>query len=487
MARPPHRVRRLRLRVRACSQAEAFALRQRIRADWEESLLPTLSEVFDEVSPGDEVVRIAKLEVTLKVRSLDELPERLPTALRLELPNRPAASSGTPSGASPPPSSVTASSAGPTPAPAGPMADLLAYLETGSLPWTLAGADQAALRVWLDAITPEALARAVVTAAGGTGRWSARVAVFFRAFQLVPEERHAGFVRAIVAARPGEHDEAFVAGVVALASDCASWARHDRLRLAAVMAALREGARPLREVLAPVMRPPSVSGTGQADSYWNLVDVESLWAAPPPGVPLLPRSSPGSAADMPDGHAADARAPREEGAPAAFGLTVECAGLVLLHPYLQRFFKSAGVLGGGERTPPEAALPRAGALLLLLATGQDEALEFELGFIKVLLGLQPESPLPIAQGLTTGVDREEADGLLRALIEHWGALKNTSPEGLRGSFLRRRGLLYEDARGWRLHVESAGYDVLLGRLPWAVGVVKLPWMRKALFTEWTHP
>jgi hypothetical protein len=99
----------------------------------------------------------------------------------------------------------------------------------------------------------------------------------------------------------------------------------------------------------------------------------------------------------------------------------------------------------------------------------------------------PEDPLSVAEGLLNDEDRAEGDALLAAVVEHWAALGKTRIDGLRGSFLRRRGLLRTGDRGWQLRMESESFDVLLGRLPWAVGVVKLPWMPTPMFIDWPTP
>ena len=77
--------------------------------------------------------------------------------------------------------------------------------------------------------------------------------------------------------------------------------------------------------------------------------------------------------------------------------------------------------------------------------------------------------------------------MLAAAVEHWPALGNTSITGLRESFMQRRGLLRDDERGWQLQVETASFDVLLGRLPWSISIMKLPWMTKPIYTDWPTP
>src|SRR4030095_16795321 len=123
-----------------------------------------------------------------------------------------------------------------------------------------------------------------------------------------------------------------------------------------------------------------------------------------------------------------------------FPLTVSYAGLVLLHPFLARFFESCGVKEADSAQLSSLILPRAAALLHFLATGQEKIYEYELGFIKVLLGLKPDQSLCVCEGLLTQGDREEAESLLQATITHWNALKNTSVAGFGAFFFFRQGV-----------------------------------------------
>jgi hypothetical protein len=181
--------------------------------------------------------------------------------------------------------------------------------------------------------------------------------------------------------------------------------------------------------------------------------------------------------DVPTGQAA---APAE----GKFALIASHAGLVLLHPFLPVLFEACSLQGSvaGLAGP---ALARAAALLHWLATGREEIHEFELGLVKILLGLAPETALPIGRGLLEARDREEGAALLRAVLEHWRVLKGTSIEGLRLSFLQRRGALRNTDAGWRLQPESEPFDMLLEHLPWSFVTVKLPWMTRPLFTDWS--
>ena len=178
--------------------------------------------------------------------------------------------------------------------------------------------------------------------------------------------------------------------------------------------------------------------------------------------------------------------PDQAAAPAEgkFALIASHAGLVLLHPFLPALFEACRLHAPGAG-PAGPALARAAALLHWLATGREEIHEFELGLVKILLGLAPETVLPVGRGLLQARDREEGAALLRAVLEHWRVLKGTSIEGLRLSFLQRRGALRDTDAGWRLQPESEPFDMLLEHLPWSFVTVKLPWMTRPLFTDWS--
>jgi hypothetical protein len=165
-------------------------------------------------------------------------------------------------------------------------------------------------------------------------------------------------------------------------------------------------------------------------------------------------------------------------------LMVTHAGLILLHPFLARFLESTGVKENTSAQLSPFHLPRAAALLYFIVTGQEEIFEYDLAFVKTLLGLTPEASLCVSEGLVTETDKAEAEGLLTSAIAHWTALKKTSADGFRRSFLQRQGLLRDTENGWQLQVERQPHDVLLEHLPWSISVVKLPWMTRPIYTEW---
>lgn len=159
------------------------------------------------------------------------------------------------------------------------------------------------------------------------------------------------------------------------------------------------------------------------------------------------------------------------------------AGLVIIAPYLERFFNACGIVSRQGRIPIKH-MPRAAALLYLIATGSEHCSEFDLGMIKILLGVSLDSPLAIARGLLTKSDKVEADALLQSIISHWSVLGKLSADGLRQSFLDRSGLINETEDFWSLTFERVGHDVLLNRLPWNISLIALPWIQKPINVTW---
>lgn len=170
------------------------------------------------------------------------------------------------------------------------------------------------------------------------------------------------------------------------------------------------------------------------------------------------------------------------------GRIVSNAGLVLLHPYLPRLFDTVGLLADVAPGPlPLERVPRALSLLHWLAANRDDAHELDLPFIKLLVGLQPDLPLPFDTPPVAEDDRKEAMALLEAVRNHWPALKGSDADTLRTAFLQRPGLLERRDSRWCLHLHNASFDVLLATLPWGLQWVKLPWMPEPLEVAWPTP
>ncbi|NLR67455.1 hypothetical protein HGH92_24335 [Chitinophaga varians] len=165
------------------------------------------------------------------------------------------------------------------------------------------------------------------------------------------------------------------------------------------------------------------------------------------------------------------------------GYYIHNAGLVLLAPFISRFLQYCGAADDKTLLRPGYAA----ALLEWLATGRTDIGEEEMVLNKILCGI----PLSQTMERITVIEQahqEEAASLLKMVISNWPALKNTSPDGLQASFLRRPGKLSvrENDGNWLLQVERESYDEwLLPDLPWGYNMVILPYTpHKMIWTEW---
>jgi hypothetical protein len=122
-------------------------------------------------------------------------------------------------------------------------------------------------------------------------------------------------------------------------------------------------------------------------------------------------------------------------------------------------------------------------LLSYLTIDSDEVPEYDLLLPKLLCGLPWEEPLP--SGKLAAEERAACEELLSAVLSHWSALKSNSPAWMREQFLLRQGKLERIEADWRLTVEHRLQDVLLARLPWGIGFIRLPWMPGGLYVRWT--
>lgn len=155
------------------------------------------------------------------------------------------------------------------------------------------------------------------------------------------------------------------------------------------------------------------------------------------------------------------------------------AGLVLIALYLPAFFRNIGLLEDGKLTD----IPRTVVLLRYLVYESEVFQEFEVVLEKILCGV------PLAASVEAGhrisiEEKEQAEALLQSVIEHWTVLKNTTPSGLRNSFLQREGRIVFKNNQWELAVQKQAHDILLEYIPWNISLIKLPWMEHLLTVKW---
>ncbi|WP_378176253.1 contractile injection system tape measure protein [Aquimarina sp. SS2-1] len=174
---------------------------------------------------------------------------------------------------------------------------------------------------------------------------------------------------------------------------------------------------------------------------------------------------------------------REEAIEQDAAIYIKNAGLVVLHPYLNRFFSTLKLLKENGKIKPEK-VETAIHLLHYLATKIECQSENELVFEKFLCGYPLYKPIRKNVRLSEKM-KEEAENLLKATINNWTALKNTSPDGLRENFIKRSGkLILDDPAKYRVVVERKTQDILLEKLPWNITILKLTWIDRLVFVEW---
>ena len=160
----------------------------------------------------------------------------------------------------------------------------------------------------------------------------------------------------------------------------------------------------------------------------------------------------------------------------------DLAGLVILHPFIAQFFAAFGLTVENKFIGKEAA-DDAVHLLGYIAFGETVLQEQTLLLPKLLCGMEFDESIK-KEIILTHEQKKEVTELLTTIISYWGALKNTSPNGLRNMFLKRGGKLSPCEGGWQLDVEQKTWDILLGKLPWGISIVKLPWMKQILYVNW---
>jgi len=164
-------------------------------------------------------------------------------------------------------------------------------------------------------------------------------------------------------------------------------------------------------------------------------------------------------------------------------LYVRNAGIIVLWPFLERYFEKNELMVNGKFIHQEAR-EQACWLLQQLVIGPDrELFEPHLALAKVLVGMQPESPVNAPEVIT---DEQQLlmDELLTAVMEHVPAWKNLTVANLRKAYLQREGALSARDGQWLLQVKRETYDILLDKLPWPIQLIRLPWLDHLLVVEW---
>lgn len=169
-------------------------------------------------------------------------------------------------------------------------------------------------------------------------------------------------------------------------------------------------------------------------------------------------------------------------------ITVNNAGMLLVHPFLPLLFQQAGYLNEtkpGFKDP--ASQVRAIFLLQYLVYGEEkEYPETELFLNKIIVDKQPGSPLPRRCPLT-GEETELVHSLMDGLRRIWSHVQHTSDAGIRQSFFQREGMISREGENpvrWKVKVKDRAYDILLDNIPWSLNLVRISWAKYLIEINW---
>ncbi len=155
-------------------------------------------------------------------------------------------------------------------------------------------------------------------------------------------------------------------------------------------------------------------------------------------------------------------------------------GLLLLHPFFKYFFKKLNLLSSeGNLTDPETAVH----LLHYIVTGNEKSPEHEMSFEKYICNI------PIATPIKRNIEiskkqKEEVKLLLKALKKNWKTISKFSVSMIQNEFLKRPGKIIHMEEGTKIIVERRGLDILMNKMDWGIGLIKLPWKNHFIYVNW---
>lgn len=165
-------------------------------------------------------------------------------------------------------------------------------------------------------------------------------------------------------------------------------------------------------------------------------------------------------------------------------IPVKNAGLVLLNNYFSMLFDRLGIIENRQfinAEKQEAAVH----YLQYIVTGHNHTDEYLVMLNKVLCGLPLSTPVPDGIVIPDN-EKQTINSLIKAAIDYWPAIGETSVQGFRGNWLVRDGLLSETEDRWELTVEKRAYDLLIHKSPFSFSIIKYPWMDKPLHVNWNY-
>ncbi|MCW1961446.1 contractile injection system tape measure protein [Chryseobacterium viscerum] len=163
------------------------------------------------------------------------------------------------------------------------------------------------------------------------------------------------------------------------------------------------------------------------------------------------------------------------------GQYIQNAGLILIHPFIKTLFEHCELIDPKTQqlTDPELCAH----LLHYIATGKINAPEYDMIFEKFLCNI------PMHQTINRHIKlsrkhKTQAKNVIESVQHNWAPMKKSSAALLQNEFFQRPGKLVITDSDYTLIVERKTQDILLEKLSWGIGLVKLPWQKKFIFVNW---
>jgi hypothetical protein len=163
------------------------------------------------------------------------------------------------------------------------------------------------------------------------------------------------------------------------------------------------------------------------------------------------------------------------------GQYIQNAGLILIHPFIKTFFEHCGLLHPKTQQLLDPEL--CAHLLHYIATGKTNAPEYDMVFEKFLCNI------PMNQTINKHIKlsrkhKTQANNVIESVLHNWNPMRKSSAALLQNEFFQRSGKLVVTDHDYTLTIERKAQDILLDKLGWGIGLVKLPWQEKFIFVNW---
>lgn len=163
------------------------------------------------------------------------------------------------------------------------------------------------------------------------------------------------------------------------------------------------------------------------------------------------------------------------------GQYIQNAGLILIHPFIKTLFEHCELLD--PKTQQLINPELCAHLLHYIATGKINSPEYDMIFEKFLCNIPIHQPINRHIKLSRK-HKSQAKNVIESVQHNWAPMKKSSAALLQNEFFQRPGKLVITDSDYTLIVERKTQDILLEKLSWGIGLVKLPWQKKFIFVNW---